>query len=85
MSMGTTVFEIAGGLSNPPWFNVWVPKGLVQEGLKPEKMSHRAPIIPKNAPIPKAAHTSADEAHKEERFALVLVLSSAFGIWYAFH
>ena len=34
--MGATVFEIAGGSARPPpppWYKVWVPKGLVQEGL----------------------------------------------------
>ena len=37
--MGATVFEIAGGVgggngpADPPWYKVWVPKGLVQEGL----------------------------------------------------
>ena len=34
--MGTTVFEIAGGPADPspqPWYKVWVPKDLVQEGL----------------------------------------------------
>ena len=36
MFMGTTVFEIAGGSGRPPppWYKVWVQKGLVQEGLK---------------------------------------------------
>ena len=51
----------------------------------PENLSYRTPIIPKHAPpMPKAAHTSASEVHEEERVALVLVLTSAFRIWYAF-
>ena len=36
MFMGTTVFEIAKGEgvpAEPTWYKVWVPKGLVQEGL----------------------------------------------------
>ena len=35
MFMGTTVFEIAGGQAKPPtsWYQMWVPKGLIQEGL----------------------------------------------------
>ena len=44
--------------------------------------SHRAPIV--HALMSRAAHTPASEAHKEERVALVLVLTSAFRIWYAF-
>ena len=31
--MGATVFEIAGGPADPSWYKVWVPKGLVKEGL----------------------------------------------------
>ena len=34
MFMAATVFEIAGGPADPPWYQVWVPKGLAQEGLK---------------------------------------------------
>ena len=47
--------------------------------------SHKTPIM--HAPLPKAAHTPANKVelmHKEERVALVLVLTSAFRIWYAF-
>ena len=51
----------------------------------PEKLSHKASI--KHAPMPKAAHTQSSEAklmQEEERVALVLFLTSALGIWYAF-
>ena len=35
MFMGATVFEIAGGLVDPPpVYKVWALKGLVKEGLK---------------------------------------------------
>ena len=55
---------------------------------EPKKSSHKVPIVPKHAPMPKAVlpspkHTSVI-THEEERVALVLVLTSAFGIWYAF-
>ena len=35
--IGAAVFEIAGG----PWYKVWVPKGLVREGLKASKPPKR--------------------------------------------
>ena len=44
--------------------------------------SHRTLI--KHAPMPKAAHTSAS-THQEKRVTLVLVLTSAFRIWYTCH
>ena len=58
----------------------------------PEKSSHRTLVILKHTPMSKAVlpspkHTSAREAelmHEEERVTLVLVLTRAFGIWYAF-
>ena len=44
--MGATGFEIAGGVgSSPPWYKVWVPKGLVQEGLKHSFSSDVVPIF----------------------------------------
>ena len=48
----------------------------------PEKLSHRAPIIPKHANkevLPSPKHTSAI-MYEEERVALVLIHTSAFGI-----
>ena len=58
----------------------------------PEKSSHKASIIPKHAhktsivhahkEVP-SKHTSAI-MYEEEKIALVLILTSAFGMWYAF-
>ena len=52
----------------------------------PEKSSHKTSIVP----CPQRSllkHTSSSEAelmHEEDRVALVLVLTSNFGIWYTF-
>ena len=38
--MLATVFEIAEGRGScrpPPWYKVWVPKGLIKEGLSSRK------------------------------------------------
>ena len=52
----------------------------------PTKLSHKTPIVPKHGhkdvlPLPK--HTSAIR-HEQEKITLVLIPTSAFGIWYAF-
>ena len=48
----------------------------------PEKTSYKTPIVPKHTPMPK--HTTAI-THEEEKIPLVLALTSAFRIWYAFN
>ena len=45
----------------------------------PKKLSYMTPSMYS----PKAVHNSVN-IHEEERVALVLVLASTFGIWYAF-
>ena len=52
----------------------------------PEKSSHKTSIVlkhPHKKFLPSPKHTSAI-THEEEKVTLVLILTSAFGIWYAF-
>ena len=56
----------------------------------PEKSSHKTFIIPKHTPMQKVAHKEVPSKHisaiihEEKKIALVLFLTSAFGISYAF-
>ena len=50
----------------------------------PEKLNHKTPIDPEHAHEEVPSKNTSAIIHEEEKIALILVLTGAFGIWYAF-